>query len=54
MKNHEDKLPLFSLGDIHITERTEPEPTAHRACRPFRIINEADRASTTILLPDEY
>lgn len=97
MKNHEDKLPLFSLGDIHITKRAEAELTARavtsatlleryvtgdwshlsaedieanraaiddggRILASYRIaptvriwiITEADRASTTILLPDEY
>lgn len=28
MKNQENKLPLFPLGDIHITKRAEAELTA--------------------------
>ncbi|MDN4055688.1 hypothetical protein C5614_19130 [Massilia phosphatilytica] len=97
MKNHEDKSPLFSLGDIYITKRADAELDARavtsatlleryvtgdwsnlsaedikanraaihdggRILASYRIaptvriwiITEADRASTTILLPDEY
>lgn len=97
MKNHKDKIPLFSLGDIHITKRADAELDARavtsatlleryvtgdwsnlsaedvkanwaaihdggRILASYRIaptvriwiITEADRASTTILLPDEY
>jgi hypothetical protein len=97
MQNQKDKLPLFSLGDIHVTNGAQAELTA-RAFTPatllerhvigdwsnlsagdvqancaavrdsgrifssYRIaptvriwiITEADRASTTILPPDEY
>jgi hypothetical protein len=97
MKNHEDKLPLFSLGDIHISKRVEADLAARavttatlleryvtgdwsnlsaedikanrasihaggRILASYRIaptvriwlITEANCASTTILLPDEY
>lgn len=97
MKNQEDKLPLFSLVDIHITKRAEAELTSravisatllerrvtgdwsnlpaegikanrsaihdggavlasYRIAPTVRIwiIPEANRASTTILQPDEY